>query len=92
MRINDELLAKLQRLAMIEISEDEKQKVEQNLSEILNFIDNLNSINTDDIKLESNLKTPLREDEVKNSNIAKEVLDSAPKAESGFFIVPKIIE
>ena len=92
MQIDDELLGKLQRLAMIEIDDEHKEKVRENLSEILNFVENLNSIDTDSITLTSNEKTPLRVDEPKQSTIAKEVLANAPSAQDGFFIVPKIIE
>lgn len=92
MQIDDELLGKLQRLAMIEIDDEHKEKVRENLSEILNFVENLNSIDTDSITVASNEKTPLRDDEPKQSTIAKEVLENAPSAQDGFFIVPKIIE
>lgn len=92
MQIDDELLGKLQRLAMIEIDDEHKEKVRENLSEILNFVENLNSIDTDSITLTNNEKTPLRADEPKQSTIAKEVLANAPSTQDGFFIVPKIIE
>lgn len=92
MQIDDELLGKLQRLAMIEIDDEHKEKVRENLSEILNFVENLNSIDTDSITLTNNEKTPLRVDEPKQSTIAKEVLVNAPSTQDGFFIVPKIIE
>lgn len=92
MQIDDELLSKLQRLAMIEVDDEHKEKVRENLSEILNFVENLNSIDTDSITLTNNEKTPLRTDEPKQSTIAKEVLANAPSAQDGFFIVPKIIE
>ncbi len=92
MVIDDVLLAKLQKLAMIEITPDKAPKIEQNLSDILKFIDNLSSIDTDSISLASELKTPMRADVVLDSDVSKAVLDSAPNAKDNFFIVPKIIE
>ena len=96
MQIDDALLGKLQRLAMIEIDDAQKQKVEQNLSEILDFVENLNSVDTDSVILQSTQKTPLRADEVASSNatpsVAKEVLKNAPSTKDDFFLVPKIIE
>ncbi|MGX2972911.1 Asp-tRNA(Asn)/Glu-tRNA(Gln) amidotransferase subunit GatC [Helicobacter sp. T3_23-1059] len=100
MHIDDALLGKLQRLAMIEIDETQKEKVEQNLSEILDFVENLNSVDTDSVILQSTQKTPLRADEIDSSsvaqnvaqNIAKEVLKNAPSTKDDFFLVPKIIE
>lgn len=92
MLVDDVLLSKLQKLAMIEISAQGLPKVKQNLNEILSFVENLNGIDTQDITLDSNLKTPMREDEIIDSDIARDILDSAPNTKDGFFIVPKIIE
>ena len=92
MLVDDVLLSKLQKLAMIEIEPTDLPKVKQNLSDILGFIENLESIDTQNIALDSDLKTPMREDKVIDSNISKDVLDHAPDAKDGFFIVPKIIE
>lgn len=89
--IDELLLEKLQKLAMIDLSQEEAAEVASNLNEILGFIDNLSSINTDDIALGTNAKTPLRDDVPKDSNVALNVLENAPKAQDGFFIVPKII-
>ncbi|KAA8710708.1 Asp-tRNA(Asn)/Glu-tRNA(Gln) amidotransferase subunit GatC [Helicobacter canis] len=91
MMIDELLLGKLQKLAMIDLSQEEAAEVASNLNEILGFIDNLSSINTDDIALSTNAKTPLRDDVPKDSNVALNVLENAPKAQDGFFIVPKII-
>ena len=92
MLVDDVLLSKLQKLAMIEISAQGLPKVKQNLNEILSFVENLNGIDTQDIALDSNLKTPMREDKIIDSDIARDILDSAPNTKDGFFIVPKIIE
>lgn len=91
MMIDELLLGKLQKLAMIDLSQEEAAEVASNLNEILGFIDNLSSINTDGIALSTNAKTPLRDDVPKDSNVALNVLENAPKAQDGFFIVPKII-
>ena len=92
MVIDELLLEKLQRLAMIELSSEEAKEVASNLNEILSFIDNLSSVNTNDIVLSNTAKTPLRDDVPKDSTIAQSMLENAPKAQDGFFIVPKIIE
>lgn len=90
--IDDTLLSKLERLAMIDLSEEERAKVAENLNEILGFIDNLSAVDTESISLESHAKTPLRDDVPRDASIASDVLAHAPKAENGYFIVPKIIE
>jgi len=90
MEIDNTLLDKLERLAMIEVQD--REKVRGNLNEILGFVENLNGINTDNISLDYDVKTPLREDSVIDSSVADSVLKNAPNQDDRFFIVPKIIE
>ncbi|HIV48576.1 Asp-tRNA(Asn)/Glu-tRNA(Gln) amidotransferase subunit GatC [uncultured Helicobacter sp.] len=92
MHIDDTTLAKLQRLGSISISKDKHDEVKAQLDEILGFVENLNSLKFEEITPLSQPKTPLRDDVVVDSLIAKDVLNCAPKAQEGFFIVPKIIE
>lgn len=92
MQIDDALLDKLQKMAMLEIDENKREEIKTQLSEILNFVENLSSIKTEEIKESCKQKTPLREDIVKDSQIYQAVLDHAPCAKDGFFIVPKILE
>jgi aspartyl-tRNA(Asn)/glutamyl-tRNA(Gln) amidotransferase subunit C len=35
---------------------------------------------------------PMREDVISDGNIRDQVLANAPKAEDGFFVVPKVVE
>ncbi len=90
--IDEALLAKLERLAMIQIDPKQAAEVTKNLNEILGFVENLQNIDTSHIVLENHKKTPLRSDEIVQSSIAQDVLTHAPSAKDGFFIVPKIIE
>lgn len=95
MKIDDNLLSKLQNLAMIELDEDKKESMKNELQEIMDFVDNLNRLETKDLEatfstLES--KTPLREDvPLCDTSIGQSVLNHAPKAHDGYFIVPKIL-
>ena len=92
MKIDGALLEKLQKLGMIRIDEDKKEEVKNQLLEILGFLENLSSIDVSEIEFQSELKTPLREDVPRDSQIRQNVLETAPCAKDGFFIVPKIIE
>lgn len=93
MIFDDKLLAKLERLAMIKINPEEKDKVAKNLGNTISFMDNIANVNTDSVKISYTQATPLRKDEVSSSfEIAKDILDHAPQASDGYFIVPKIIE
>ena len=93
MKIDDKLLNKLEKLSLIEV--EDKERLKKDLSEILEFVEILNEIDTSEIDATFNTLnayTPLREDTPKDSGIYKEVLKHAPKADDNYFIVPKIIE
>ncbi|MCI6218228.1 MAG: Asp-tRNA(Asn)/Glu-tRNA(Gln) amidotransferase subunit GatC [Helicobacter sp.] len=93
MLIDDTLLARLQKLGMIEIPSEKKEQIKAQLSEILEFVQNLESLSTTSLPSPTTtLKTPLREDEVIYNGIGRDILENAPLKEDGFFIVPKIIE
>lgn len=92
MQIDDKLLSKLERLGMIEIEEGKKEEIKSQLSEILGFVDNIASLDIQTLSSKTELKTPMREDIPQDSQIQQDVLSHAPRAEDGYFIVPKIIE
>lgn len=92
MQIDDALLDKLQKMAMLEVDENKREEVKAQLSEILNFVENLSSIQTEEIKDTCKKGTPLREDEIKDQQIYQVVLQHAPCAKDGYFVVPKILE
>lgn len=92
MQIDDKLLSKLERLGMLEIEESKKEEIKSQLSEILGFVDNIASLDIQTLSSKTELKTPMREDIPQDSQIQQDVLSHAPRAEDGYFIVPKIIE
>jgi len=96
MQIDDAVLAKLEKLSHLRIDESKKEEVKEQLSGILDYIENLNELNTDTLSTSfSTLKggTPLRIDTPRESNnIAKDILSHASKVQDDFFIVPAIIE
>jgi len=93
MKIDVKLIERLENLSMFEV--EDKEKMAKNLSEIVEFVEMLNELDTENIDATFNVlnaSTPLREDVVKEENIIDEVLAHAPKSKDGYFIVPKIIE
>ena len=96
MQIDDTVLAKLEKLSHLRIDESKKEEVKEQLSGILNYIENLNELDTD--ALSSSFSTldggtPLREDTPRQSNdIAENILKNAPQSADDFFVVPAIIE
>ncbi len=96
MTIDDKLLTRLENLSYLRIKEDKKKEVEQNLSDILGFVENLNELNTDNVSEKFTMEDKpmrLREDVPEpDKGIIEEVLKDAPQTTETFFVVPKIIE
>ena len=96
MIIDENLLNRLSKLGGIALDEDKKEETKNHLSEIVNFVENINKLDLEGIPASFNpldSKLPMRHDCVESKpEIAKSVLEHAPSAEDNFFIVPKIIE
>lgn len=92
MIIDDKLLGKLENLSAIKIDDDKKENIKNELSEILNFVENLDKVDLGEGVSMQKFDTPLREDEPILSSVSDHILSNAPKASERFFIVPKIVE
>lgn len=92
MIVNDELLHKLENLSALTIDESKKDELKSQLSEILNFVENLNMLEMPNEIPHYSEETILRDDVACDANIAQSVLKNAPNADGEFFIVPKIVE
>ncbi len=91
MIVDDNLLDKLEKLAMIKIAEDKRKSFKEELAQIIEKMDSLQEVDTSNIKLQQDRTTPMRDDIVKNTDIIDKVLSHAPKAQDRYFIVPKVI-
>lgn len=82
-------------LARLKLSETEAEEFTRQLSTILEYVDQLGSVDTDGVEPTCFVvpgHDPLREDTVKPSIPRKELLDNGPVVRNGFFAVPKVIE
>jgi aspartyl-tRNA(Asn)/glutamyl-tRNA(Gln) amidotransferase subunit C len=88
-------IEKVARLARLELSEEEKVTFGDQLEQILNYMEQLNRIDTTGVEPTSHaipIYNVFREDEAKHSLSQEEVLAIAPDEEDGHFKVPRIIE
>ena len=95
MEFDKKSLLKLGKLARISISDDKLNNLSKDLNSILEFVDQLKEIRTDQVDPTSNSlnqKLKVRDDKVENKNSTEDVLDNAPEKEMNFFVVPKVIE
>ncbi|WP_139452244.1 Asp-tRNA(Asn)/Glu-tRNA(Gln) amidotransferase subunit GatC [Campylobacter armoricus] len=95
MQIDDKLLTKLEKLSALKIADEKRKELEEQLSQIVNFVEKLDELKLDSIEAmtsTTNGGTPFRNDEIKKSEVIDMVSKYAPNSQDGFFIVPKIIE
>ena len=95
MEFDKKSLLKLGKLARISISDDKLNNLSKDLNSILEFVDQLKEIKTDQVDPTSNSlnqKLEVRDDKVENKNSTEDVLENAPEKEMDFFVVPKVIE
>ncbi len=95
-QIDDTLLQKLEKLTSLEIEENKRESTIQEISKIVDFVENLSELDLKDKDASfSTIEggTPFREDvPASDPKIIQTILEHAPKSNDGFFIVPKIIE
>lgn len=96
MKIDNDLLVKLEKLSSLEIDPSKREAMINELSQIVDFVENLNELDLDNEEASFTTVeggTPMREDIPSNDpKIIKKILEDAPNSEDGFFVVPKIIE
>ncbi len=94
MKVDDELIDNLARLARLEFNKADKEEIRQDLEKMISFIDKLNELDTTGVEPLlhiSNSINVLREDEVKGSVCTEDALKNAPHHDEHFFKVPKVI-
>jgi aspartyl-tRNA(Asn)/glutamyl-tRNA(Gln) amidotransferase subunit C len=95
MAIDAATVRKVARLARIAESEARLEPLARELSGILDWIEQLNEVDTDGVEpMTSAVKIPMpmREDVVTEGGDAGRVLANAPRTAGGFFVVPKVVE
>ena len=96
MKIDENLLQRLEKLSYLEIPQEHRAEMIAQLSEIVSFVDNLSELSTDGISptfTMNDASTHLREDNSSvNRSINDNILSNAPRSKDHFFVVPKIIE
>ena len=95
MKITKEQVEHVAKLARLAITDEEKERYSQQLSNILTYIEKLKELDTSQVEPTSHvlpMKNIFREDEVRPSLPREEILKNALDRAEEFFRVPKIIE
>ena len=94
MKIDKKTTLKIAKLTRVKIEDDEITELSSQLSSILDWVEQLNEVNTDNIEPLSNVSVselPLRKDKETNENKSDDVLSNAPEKLENYFVVPKVV-
>jgi aspartyl-tRNA(Asn)/glutamyl-tRNA(Gln) amidotransferase subunit C len=82
MSLTQKEVTKMARLSRIEVAEEKKPQLANKIGAILDWMENLNEVDTSNVEPLANV----------HGGIAEAVLKNAPDAKYGYFSVPKMIE
>lgn len=93
--ITNKEIKKISRLAKIEVNEKESENLSKKLNDVIHWVETLNEVETENVEPMINVhhaKLRLNKDEIKDGDIAEDVLKNAKKSKYNYFTVPKVIE
>ena len=95
MKIDKKTTKKIAKLSRIKLNEPEIDELSSQLSSIIDWVEELNEVNTDQINPLNNIsssKLPLRNDNPNKVNNSDKILSNAPEKIESYFVVPKVVE
>jgi aspartyl-tRNA(Asn)/glutamyl-tRNA(Gln) amidotransferase subunit C len=94
MVIDNKLILKLENLARLELTEDERELIKGDLGNILDMVEKLQELETTDVDPLRYITEdfhPPREDIIASQDIREKALDLSPKRKGDFIAIPKVI-
>ncbi|SHE51962.1 aspartyl/glutamyl-tRNA(Asn/Gln) amidotransferase subunit C [Marinitoga hydrogenitolerans DSM 16785] len=93
--VNDKLIEKLEKLAMIKLSPEEKNIIKKDLNDILKYMQMIDEIDTKNVKplfspIENMLKNVFHIDEEKTSEVIDNIINEFPNQKNNLLKVPGI--
>ncbi|EJF11101.1 Asp-tRNA(Asn)/Glu-tRNA(Gln) amidotransferase subunit GatC [Pontibacter sp. FD36] len=88
-------IRKIAHLARLEFNEEKEQEMLQDLNKILNWVDQLRELDTESVEPLIHMSEEvnvMREDLAQNTVSHDEALKNAPRKDSDYFRVPKVLE
>ena len=95
MSVDKATVARIARLARINVPEDRQEQLVGELNGILDWIAELDEVDTGAVEPLASVTghgLPRRSDEVTDGKRVDEVLANVPETAGGFFVVPKVVE
>jgi len=95
MKIDQETLQKIAHLARLNFDSQAAEKMSADLSQVLNWVEQLQEVDTEGVAPLTNMSTEVnafRKDVVGEQLTQEQALKNSPQQENGFFSVPKVME
>ncbi|MFK8037444.1 MAG: Asp-tRNA(Asn)/Glu-tRNA(Gln) amidotransferase subunit GatC [Crocinitomicaceae bacterium] len=95
MEITDDLVDHIAHLARLNFEGSEKEAMKGDMEKIIDFIDQLNKVETDDVEpliFMSEAINVLRQDEIKQDISQQEALKNAGHHDSDYFKIAKVLD
>ncbi len=95
MALSKEDVLNIANLAKLQVNEDEVDRYKQDLSRILEFVEQMNQADVDKIAPMAHpqeMMQFLRSDSIAESNQREKFQEIAPATQDGLYLVPKVIE
>lgn len=95
MQVDEKTVRRIARLARIKITDTEAQSLDKELTQILEWVEQLDEVDTNNVEPMTRVvaqKLKMREDVVADGEMADAVTANAPLSEDHFFVVPKVVE
>ena len=94
-KISEQEVRKIAELSRLSLSSDELKKRTEDMNNILNYMDTLNEIDTDNVEELYNvndMSNPLRDDTFEQSLEKKDVLKNSPSSNDDYIEIPLIVK
>ena len=95
MKINDDLVQHIAHLARLEFQGEDLKAIKGDMENIISFMDKLSELDTDEVEpliFMSDEVNVLREDVVEKTVTSEQALKNAPKKDSDYFRIPKVLD
>lgn len=95
MKIDQETIKKIAHLARLEFDENSAEKMSKDMSQILDWVEKLNELDTDSVAPLTTMSSEvndMREDKVGTHLDHEAGLKNAPKRDTDYYRVPKVLE
>lgn len=94
MKITDDIVDHIAHLARLEFQGQQKEAIKEDMSKIITFMEVLQEVDTRDVEpliFMSEEVNVLREDIAKETLTQEQALSNAPKKDSDYFRIPKVL-